>query len=120
MCPKLCSVRYLSNWKGVTRIELMQFWKEMRENNVDIDFGEKEWKEVSITELRSITTYLQDMERRKERDEMSKNKMKASFCSTDVLSKMFGTTYQEGEGYSEGDKHIFVNAFPQEGEGHRL
>ena len=63
---------------------------------------------------------LQDMERRKERDEMSKNKIKASFCSTDILSKMFGPTYQEGEGYSEGDKHILVNAFPQEGEGHRV
>ena len=58
--------------------------------------------------------YLQALERRKERDEISKNKMKASFCSTDVLSKMFGTTYQEGEGYSEGDRHILVNAFPQE------
>ena len=62
----------------------------------------------------------QDMERRKERDEISKNKFKASFCSTDILSKMFGPTYQEGEGYAEGDKHILVNAFPQEGEGHRV
>ena len=51
---------------------------------------------------------------------MSKNKFKASFCSTDILSKMFGPTYQEGEGYAEGDKHILVNAFPQEGEGHRV
>merc|ERR1711976_13611 len=44
-CPNLCSVRYLSNWKAVTRSELIQFWKDMRENNVDIDFGEQEWKE---------------------------------------------------------------------------
>ena len=46
-CPNLCSVRYLSNWKAVTRSELIQFWKDMRENNVNIDFGEQEWKEVS-------------------------------------------------------------------------
>ena len=48
MCPNLCSVRYLSNWKAVTKIELMQFWKDMRENNIDIDFGEEEWKEVKF------------------------------------------------------------------------
>ena len=60
------------------------------------------------------------MDRRKEREDMNKNKMKAAFCSTDILSKMFGTTYQEGEGYSEGDKHILLHAFPQEGEGHRV
>merc|ERR1719325_112258 len=60
MCPNLSSVRYLSNWKAVTRMELLEFWNQMRENNVDIDFGENEWKE--------------DMERRKERDEISKNK----------------------------------------------
>ena len=46
MCPDLRSVRYLSNWKAVTRTELLEFWREMRENNVDIDFGEEEWKEV--------------------------------------------------------------------------
>ena len=26
----------------------MKFWKDMRENNVDIDFGEEEWKEVNL------------------------------------------------------------------------
>ena len=42
------------------------------------------------------------------------------FCSTDILSKMFGPAFQEGEGYAEGDKHILANPFPQEGEGHRV
>ena len=60
----------------------------------------------------------EDMQRRKEREDLAKNK--ATFCSTDILSKMFGTAYQEGEGYAEGDKHILSNIFPQEGEGHRV
>ena len=58
------------------------------------------------------------MERRRERNDAAKNKMKSTFCSTDILSKMFGTSFQEGEGYAEGDKHLMENAFPQEGEGH--
>ena len=56
MCPNLCSVRYLSNWKAVTKIELMKFWKDMRENNVDIDFGEEEWKEVKFEILFEYST----------------------------------------------------------------
>ena len=59
MCPNLCSVRYLSNWKGVTTIELMQFWEDMRENNVDIDFGEEEWKEVNpVSSIRQYNNTL--------------------------------------------------------------
>ena len=58
------------------------------------------------------------MAKRKERSEIAKNKEKSSFCSTDILSKMFGPAFQEGEGYAEGDKHLLENAFPQEGEGH--
>ena len=58
------------------------------------------------------------MAKRKERLEIAKNKEKSSFCSTDILSKMFGPAFQEGEGYAEGDKHLLENAFPQEGEGH--
>ena len=103
-------------------MELLEFWNQMRENNVDIDFGENEWKEVNLkyNNYYCVIKFLKDMERRKERDEISKNKVKAAFCSTDILLKMFGTSYQEGEGYSEGDKHILTNAFPQEGEGHRV
>ena len=61
---------------------------------------------------------MQEMEKRRERLEVAKNKEKASFCSTDILSKMFGPAFQEGEGYAEGDRHLMENAFPQEGEGH--
>jgi len=103
-CTNLTSVNYLINWKSISRPELLSFWRCLRENNIDIDFGEKEFKE--------------DMQRRKEREDLAKNK--ATFCSTDILSKMFGTAYQEGEGYAEGDKHILSNIFPQEGEGHRV
>ena len=58
------------------------------------------------------------MEKRSERSDIAKNKEKSSFCSTDILSKMFGPAFQEGEGYAEGDKHLMENAFPQEGEEH--
>ena len=61
---------------------------------------------------------MQDLASREERSEIAKNKGKSSFCSTDILSKMFGPAYQEGEGYAEGDRHLMENAFPQEGEGH--
>ena len=33
----------------------MQFWKDMRENNVDIDFGEEEWKEVNKFQLSKLS-----------------------------------------------------------------
>ena len=63
---------------------------------------------------------MQEMERRRERNDLSQRKMKSTFCSVDILSKMFGMSYQEGEGYTEGDRHILANPFPQEGEGHRV
>ena len=61
---------------------------------------------------------MKDIESRKEKSEIAKNKEKSSFCSTDILSKMFGAAYQEGQGHREGGRHLMVNAFPQEGEGH--
>ena len=40
----------------------MQFWEDMRENNVDIDFGEEEWKEVipvsSIRQYNNTLTHV--------------------------------------------------------------
>ena len=68
-------------------MELLEFWNQMRENNVDIDFGENEWKEVNLkyNNYYCVKKFLKDMERRKERDEISKNKVKAAFCSTDIL-----------------------------------
>ena len=45
-CPSLSSVNYLINWKSIPRQELLGFWKSMREANIDIDFGEKEFLEV--------------------------------------------------------------------------
>ena len=47
-CPNFCSVNYLINWKSIPRQELLAFWKTMREANIDIDFGEKEFLEVYI------------------------------------------------------------------------
>jgi len=103
-CPRLRWVRYLDCWKGSTNQELIMFWEFLRKNNIDIDSGEAEWK--------------QDIESRKEKSEIAKNKEKSSFCSTDILSKMFGAAYQEGQGHREGGRHLMVNAFPQDGEGH--
>ena len=45
-CTNLTSVNYLINWKSISRPELLSFWRCLRENNIDIDFGEKEFKEV--------------------------------------------------------------------------
>ena len=99
-CPNLRWVRYLENWKANSREDLVKFWDHIRVNNIDLDCGEVEWRE--------------EMERRRERDELSQRKMKSTFCSVEILSKMFGTSYQEG------DRHILANPFPQEGEGHRV
>ena len=65
-----------------------------------------------------LLNFLKDIESRKEKSEVAKNKEKSSFCSTDILSKMFGAAYQEGQGHREGGRHLMVNAFPQDGEGH--
>ena len=59
--------------------------------------------------------WYKDLERRDERNDLSKKKMNSTFCSTDILSKMFGLSYQEGEGYAGGD-NILANPFPQEWE----
>ena len=48
-CPNLSSIRYLINWKSITRNDLLEFWKLVRENNVDIELGEAEWMQVSET-----------------------------------------------------------------------
>ena len=75
--------------------------------------------DLYILALKCLTPNCQEMDRRRERNDLTQRKMKSTFCSTDILSKMFGTSYQEGEGYTEGDRHILANPFPQEGEGHR-
>ena len=46
-CPNLSSIRYLINWKSIARNDLLEFWKLVRENNVDIELGEAEWMQVS-------------------------------------------------------------------------
>ena len=48
-CPNLSSIRYLIviNWKSISRNDLLEFWKLVRENNVDIELGEAEWMQVS-------------------------------------------------------------------------
>ena len=48
-CPNLSSIRYLINWKSISRNDLLEFWKLVRENNVDIELGEAEWMQVSET-----------------------------------------------------------------------
>ena len=48
-CPNLSSIRYLINWKSISRNDLLEFWKLVRENNVDIELGETEWVQVSET-----------------------------------------------------------------------
>ena len=45
-CSNLRWVRYLENWKANSREDLYKFWEYIRENNVDLDCGEMEWKEV--------------------------------------------------------------------------
>ena len=47
-CPNLRWVRYLENWKANSREDLFQFWNYIRENNIDLDSGETEWREVSF------------------------------------------------------------------------
>ena len=119
-CPNLRWVRYLENWKANSRDDLFQFWNYISENNIDLDCGETEWTEVSFIYFFRIRSHFnwQELERRNERNDLSKKKMNSTFCSTDILSKMFGLSYQEGEGHAAGNNHILANPFPQERENH--
>ena len=45
-CPELRWVRYMDSWKRITMEEVIKFWKFLRENNLDLDCGEEEWKQV--------------------------------------------------------------------------
>ena len=78
----------------MTREELLNLWQKVRKENVEIDLGETEWMQVGRVMTSTLFKYFfQEMERRRERDEMGRKK-KATFCSTDILSKMFGTSFQ--------------------------
>ena len=45
-CPNLRWVRYLENWKANSREDLVEFWDYVRVNNIALDCGEEEWREV--------------------------------------------------------------------------
>ena len=85
-----------------------QYWFRLWGNRVD-----RGQFYISYVWLRPQFTW-QELERRHERNDLSKRKMTSTFCSTDILSKMFGPSYQEGEGHAGSDSHILGNPFPQE------
>ena len=47
----------MENWKANSRDDLFQFWNYIRENNIDLDCGETEWKEVSFTFHRTPASF---------------------------------------------------------------
>ena len=50
-CPELRWVRYMDSWKRITMEEVIKFWKFLRENNLDLDCGEEEWKQVKCQDF---------------------------------------------------------------------
>ena len=127
---------------SVTWAEIEGFWKFLKEDNVDMDAGEEEWR--------------REQEKERERQEAAMKKMKN--LPNDVRSKL-GARFQEGQvrkGNSKSyllelryfsvvsfiwagqnihiiyhcvpslkglredmDKHLLANPFPEEGEGYR-
>ena len=47
-CPKFRTVRFLENWSGILEEDLFGFWNELKNNNIDFDAGEEEWKKVFL------------------------------------------------------------------------
>ena len=46
-CSKFKKVRFLENWSGITEKNLMEFWNEIKANNIEFDAGEEDWKKVN-------------------------------------------------------------------------
>ena len=72
--------RGLENWMSVTWAEIEGFWKFLKEDNVDMDAGEAEWR--------------REQEKERERQEAAMKKMKN--LPNDVRSKL-GARFQEGQ-----------------------
>ena len=72
--------RGLENWMSVTWGEVEGFWKFLRDENIDLDAGEEEWKK--------------EQEKERERQEAAMKKMKN--LPNDVKSKL-GARFQEGQ-----------------------
>jgi len=100
-CSRFRNVRYIDIWRAVSKDDLETFREWIRDENIDLDTGEAEILE----------------ERHRWKEEQEEKEKAAQFCSGDILSKMFGPAYQEGQGYREGQEHLLDNPFPQEGEG---
>ena len=118
--------RGIENWMSVSWEEVEGFWKFLRDENIEMDAGEEEWR--------------REQEKERERQEAAMKKMKN--LPNDVKSKL-GARFQEGQvrgawlvntvasikslhiysllqGLREDmDKHLLANPFPEEGEGHR-
>ena len=65
---------------SVTWAEIEEFWKFLKEDNVDMDAGEEEWR--------------REQEKERERQEAAMKKMKN--LPNDVRSKL-GARFQEGQ-----------------------
>ena len=97
------SVREIDNWSAITKLEVERLRTWIKEENVDLDTGEKE---------------IMEEERMRHEEEERRERMKGAWLSSsDILSQMFGPSFQEGEGFSPGQGHLLENPFPQEGEG---
>ena len=72
--------RGLENWMSVTWGEVEGFWKFLRDENIEMDAGEEEWR--------------REQEKERERQEAAMKKMKN--LPNDVKSKL-GARFQEGQ-----------------------
>ena len=72
--------RGIENWMSVTWEEVEGFWKFLRDENIEMDAGEEEWR--------------REQEKERERQEAAMKKMKN--LPNDVKSKL-GARFQEGQ-----------------------
>ena len=72
--------RGIENWMSVTWGEVEGFWKFLRDENIEMDAGEEEWR--------------REQEKERERQEAAMKKMKN--LPNDVKSKL-GARFQEGQ-----------------------
>ena len=72
--------RGIENWMSVTWGEVEGFWKFLRDENIEMDAGEEEWR--------------REQEKERERQEAAMKKMKD--LPNDVKSKL-GSRFQEGQ-----------------------